>query len=117
MTEHIIDAKDKSLGRLASQIAGLLQGKEKADYAPNKSGSNRIVVKNIRLVKLTGKKTTQKLYYRHSGSPGNLRIQKYEDMFARYPERILINAVEGMLPQNRLKKERLKRLIIEKENG
>ncbi|MDD5710634.1 MAG: 50S ribosomal protein L13 [Candidatus Colwellbacteria bacterium] len=116
MTDHIIDAKDKPLGRLASQIAGLLQGKNLPDYAPHKIGGNRVIVKNIGSLKITGDKASQKVYYRHSGKPGNLRQRKFSDVFRETPERVLISAVKGMLPRNRLRNERLKLLVIEK-NG
>ncbi|MEX2054447.1 MAG: 50S ribosomal protein L13 [Candidatus Colwellbacteria bacterium] len=117
MTEHTIDAKGKPLGRIATQIATLLQDKDLPQYAPHKEGDNRVVVKNIHLVKVTGKKAEQKQYYSHSGKPGHLKIKKYADLLENTPEKILINAVKRMLPQNKLRDRRLKRLIIEKENN
>ena len=116
MADHIIDAKDKPLGRLASQIALLLQGKNSPSYVPYKTGGNRVIVKNVTQLKVTGRKASQKIYYRHSGSPGHLKQRKFQDLFRETPERVLINAVKGMLPRNKLRNERLKLLIIER-NG
>ena len=113
MTEYNIDAKGKHLGRLATEIAHLLQDKNKASYAPRLEGENKVVVKNIDKVKITGNKAATKIYYRHSGKPGNLKKEIYEDVFAKYPERVLISAVKGMLPRNKLRDRRLKRLVIE----
>ncbi|MCR4260766.1 MAG: 50S ribosomal protein L13 [Candidatus Colwellbacteria bacterium] len=118
MTNHTIDAKNKTLGRLATHIANLLQDKNLPSYAPHKEGGNKVVVKNVHLLKVTGKKATQKVYKRYSGRPGNLKEQKFVDVFSKTPERVLFNAVKGMLPKNRLLVPRLKRLVIEtKDNG
>jgi large subunit ribosomal protein L13 len=116
MTDYIIDAKNKPLGRLASQIAILLQGKNLPSYEPRKVGGNRVVVKNVEQLKVTGKKMSQKIYYRHSSKPGHLKQKKLKDAFQETPERVLSEAVRGMLPRNKLRNERLKLLIIEK-NG
>lgn len=113
MEEYTIDAKGRPLGRLATEIAQILQGKHKADFAPHKPGEDRVLVKNIDRVKLTGKKKEQKVYYRHSGRPGRLRKETYADLFERAPEEVLIHAVKGMLPRNKLRDLRLKRLTIE----
>ena len=118
MADHIIDAKNKPLGRLAAQIASLLQDKNLPSYAPHKEGGNKVVVKNVHLLKVTGKKASQKVYRRHSDRPGNLKIQKFAYVFEKTPEKVLINAVRGMLPKNKLRTPRLKRLVIEsKDNG
>ncbi|MDP3953663.1 MAG: 50S ribosomal protein L13 [bacterium] len=117
MAEHTIDAKGKPLGRIATQVATLLQDKNLPQYAPHKEGGNKVVVKNIHLVKVTGKKAEQKVYHRHSGQPGHLKTKKYADLLESAPEKILINAVKRMLPQNKLRDRRLKRLVIEKENN
>lgn len=115
--DYIIDAKNRVLGRLASEIALILQDKDKPSYDPRLSGKNRVVVKNIRLIKVTGRKEEQKIYYRHTGYIGHLKEIKFKEMFQKNPDRILRLAVRGMLPKNRLLNQRLKRLIIEKENG
>lgn len=116
MADFTIDAKGKPLGRLASEIALILQGKNSPGYEPHKVGGNRVLVKNIEKIRVTGDKTSQKTYYRHSGKPGRLRQEKYEEVFKKAPEKVLISAVRGMLPRNKLRKERLKRLIIERES-
>jgi len=95
----------------------LLQDKDLPQYAPHKEGTNKVVVKNIHLVKVTGKKAEQKVYYRHSGMPGHLKKEKYLDLMESTPEKVLINAVKRMLPQNKLRDRRLKRLIIEKQDN
>ncbi len=117
MANHTIDAKNKPLGRLATQIATLLQDKNLPSYAPHKEGTNKVVVKNVHLLKVTGKKASQKVYRRYSDRPGNLKEQKYAVLFAKSPEKILLHAVKGMLPKNRLLTPRLKRLIIETKNN
>ncbi|MBU2101509.1 50S ribosomal protein L13 [Patescibacteria group bacterium] len=116
MADFTIDVKNKPLGRVATEIAGLLQGKNSPNYEPRKVGGNRVVVKNIGDIKITGNKDVQKIYYRHSGKPGHLKKEKYEDLFDKTPEKVLINAVKGMLPRNKLRNERLKCLIIEQTN-
>lgn len=118
MANHTIDAKNKPLGRLAAQIAFLLQDKNLASYAPHKEGSNKVIVKNVHLLKVTGKKASQKIYKRHSDRPGNLKEKKFADVFSKAPEKVLLRAVRGMLPDNKLRTLRLKRLTIEiKDNG
>src|SRR3989338_7790544 len=118
MANHTIDAKNKPLGRLATQIAILLQDKNLPQYAPHKEGENKVVVKNVHLLKVTGKKASQKTYKRYSDRPGNLKVQKFAYVFEKTPEKVLFNAVRGMLPKNKLLTPRLKRLIIEtKDNG
>ncbi len=114
MTEYIIDAKDMALGRLASKIALLLQGKDKPDYEGRKIGSNKVIIKNIKSLKVSGKKADQKTYYRHTGYMGHLKETKYKEAFAKSPEWVLKHAVLGMLPKNSLQSKRIKLLIIEK---
>jgi len=114
MKDHIIDAKNQILGRLASKIALLLQDKDNPVYDPRLAGENRITVKNVHLIKVTGRKEKQKIYYHHTGYIGHLKEVKFQDMLQKDPARILKLAVKGMLPKNRLLNKRLKRLIIEK---
>ncbi len=111
---EVIDAENQTLGRLASQIAVILQGKDKSDYEPRKIGGRKVVVKNIHLIKLTSRKASQKVYYRHSGRPGHLKKTRYSDIFSRRPEWVLRHAVLGMLPKNRLRAKRIKLLTFEK---
>ncbi len=112
--EHIIDAKDQKLGRLASKIATILQGKLSAGYNPRLSGTDRVIVKNASKIVVTGRKETQKIYYRHTGYMGHLYEKPYKDAFAKSPEKVLTLAVKRMLPQNFLNQKRLNRLVIEK---
>lgn len=111
--DHIIDAQGKALGRLASQIATILQGKHKATYDPKNEGNDRVIVKNIKEVRLSGRKTSQKIYYNHTGPIGHLKERKFEDVFAKKPGWVLKHAVRLMLPKNKLSARRLKRLICE----
>ena len=112
-SEHIIDVKGQPLGRAAAKIAVLLQGKDKTDYEQRKAGDAKVIVKNIRLIKITGKKAVQKIYYSHTTQLGHLKERKYADVFERRPDWILWHAVHGMLPKNALRAKRLKNLIIE----
>ncbi len=113
MKEIILDAKNQRLGRFATKIAHLLQGKDSAEYEPRLEGENRVVVKNIKDIEITGKKAEQKIYYRHTGYMGHLREKTYQEAFAKNPAWVLQNAVEHMLPKNKLQNKRMKRLIIE----
>ncbi|MDP1718854.1 MAG: 50S ribosomal protein L13 [bacterium] len=112
--EYVIDAKNQRLGRLASQIAQILQGKMHPDYEPRNQGKDTVVVKNAGKLVVTGKKATQKIYYHHTGYMGHLREKVYQDAFEQSPEKVLVLAVKRMLPQNFLKQKRLNRLTIEK---
>lgn len=112
--EYVIDAKNQKLGRLASQIAQILQGKLHADYQPRNAGKDKVIVKNAGQIVVTGKKATQKIYYHHTGYMGHLRENVYKDAFAKSPEKVLMLAVKRMLPQNFLNQKRLNHLTIEK---
>jgi len=111
--EIIIDAKKQRLGRLASQIASVLQNKGSVDYNPRLEGGNKVIVKNVSGIEISGKKAEQKIYYHHTGYIGNLKEKTYEEAFAKDPKWVLRHAVRGMLPKNRLQSKRLKNLIIE----
>lgn len=112
--EHVIDATNQKLGRLASKIALILQGKLNADYEPRLVGQDKVVVKNAAKIAVTGKKPSQKIYYRHTGYMGHLREKNYKELFAKAPEKVLWYAVYNMLPKNFLRQKRLNRLVIEK---
>ena len=114
MKEHVIDAKGKKLGRLASEIAVILQGKKNVSYEPRLAGSDRVVVKNAGRIEVTGKKMEQKKYYKHAGPLGHLKERILGEKFEKDPAWVLRNAVRLMLPKNRLQKPRLNRLVIEK---
>lgn len=110
---HIIDAEGKVLGRLATEVAVLLRGKNKIGFTFNEDHGDKVIVKNAAKVALTGNKATQKKYYRHSQYPGSLREITYEEMKQTHPERIIQHAVRNMLPNNRLRPSWMKRLVIE----
>ena len=113
MEKYVIDAKGETLGRVATKVAHILQSKDSASYAPHKLGDRKVVIKNADLVKVSGKKADQKIYYRHSGMPGHLKKTTYKAAFARNPEWVLRHAVFGMLPKNKLRSKRLAQLIFE----
>lgn len=112
--EHTIDAKNKRLGRVASEIAVILQGKKHASYAPHKVGEDSVVVKNASLITVSGGKEKKKIYYKHTGYMGHLREKTFEQRFAKSPEKVLREAVENMLPRNFIRAKRLNMLKIEK---
>ncbi|MDY6939330.1 MAG: 50S ribosomal protein L13 [Cyanobacteriota bacterium] len=99
---YVIDATDKRLGRLASEIAQILRGKNKPTYTPHMDTGDFAIVINAEKVQVTGKKRSQKLYRRHSGRPGGMKVETFEKLQARIPERIVEKAVKGMLPKNAL---------------
>jgi large subunit ribosomal protein L13 len=108
----VIDATDKTLGRIATRVANLLMGKHKPIYAPHIDTGDYVVVINAAKVKVTGKKAEQKIYYRHSGYPGGLKSQRFEELFGKDPVRVMEFAVKGMLPHNRLGRAMFKKLKI-----
>ncbi len=110
---HTIDANGKVLGRLATEIATLLRGKNKVGFTFNQDHGDRVVIKNAEKIVLTGNKATQKMYYRHSGYPGGLREITYAEMNKLHPDRVIRFAVQNMLPRNRLRTGWMKKLIIE----
>jgi large subunit ribosomal protein L13 len=108
----IIDAKDVVLGRLASKVAHILKGKHKPSYSPHYDVGDFIIVLNADKVKLTGKKMEQKTYFRHSGYPGGEIITPVRLVLQRHPERVIENAVKGMLPKNSLGRKMIKKLKV-----
>lgn len=110
---HTIDAKGRVLGRLATQIAGLLRGKQRPDFAPNKDMGDVVIVKNVDKIRVTGKKYTDKIYYRHTGYLGGLKQVNYKKIFENNPSEVLKKAVYGMLPKNKLRDRQIKRLKFE----
>ncbi len=109
---HLIDVRDKTLGRVASEIAQLLMGKGKAYFVRNLDCGDYVVIVNAKNVKVTGKKEEQKNYYRHSGYPGGFKSETLKELRIRKPEDIITHAVKGMLPQNRLRDRMLTRLFV-----
>jgi len=108
----LVDAEDVVLGRLATRIADILRGKDKPLYTPFFDTGDFVVVVNADKVKLTGNKETQKMYYRHSGYMGGIKETSYLRMKATHPERIIMQAVRGMLPKNKLNRKILKKLKV-----
>ena len=109
---HVVDATDKVLGRLASQIAQVLKGKHRPTYAPHMDMGDHVVVVNVEKIRVTGSKADKKVYHRHTGYPGGLRTTSFERMMEDHPDRILKKAVWGMLPNNRLGRQLLKKLRV-----
>ena len=109
---HLVDAKDKVLGRLAMKIASILSGKNKAQYSPNADLGDFVVVVNAEKVKVTGNKFSQKNYYHHTGYPGGLKTKSFEKMQEDSPEKIIEKAVKGMLPKNKLANQIIKKLKV-----
>ena len=108
----VVDADGKTLGRLASEIARRLRGKHKPEYTPHVDTGDYIVVINAEKVRVTGAKTTDKIYYRHTGYPGGIKSRTFEQMRGTHPERIIEIAVKGMLPRNPLGRAMLKKLKV-----
>jgi large subunit ribosomal protein L13 len=109
---YVVDAEAKTLGRLATQIADVLRGKDKPAYTPHVDTGDFVIVVNAEKVRVTGQKLDQKIYYRHSGYPGGLRTRTLREQLARRPEEVLRKAVKGMLPKNKLAAAQLRKLKI-----
>ena len=108
----LLDAANQTLGRLASDIATRLRGKNKPEFTPHADTGDFVIVVNVEQVKVTGNKSQDKIYYRHSGYTGNLKAQNFNELIARQPERVLRLAVHGMLPKGPLGRKMLKKLKI-----
>ena len=109
---YVVDAEGQTLGRLATEIARILRGKNKPQYTPHVDTGDFVVVVNAEKVVVTGRKAEQKVYYRHTGYPGGLRETSYEVMLGRKPTEILRKAVRGMMPKTRLGRQQLRKLKI-----
>ena len=109
---HVIDAKDKTLGRLSSEIATLLQGKHKPIYVPHLNTGDYVVVINAEKVRVTGRKLEQKMYYRHSGYHGGLKERTLSQVLEKSPTRVIQQSVKGMLPKSALGRRMLGRLKL-----
>lgn len=108
----LVNAEGKTLGRLATQIATLLRGKHKAFFAPHVDCGDFVIVVNAEKVALSGKKHTDKMYYRHTGYPGGLKTARAEEMLTRKPTALVYEAVKGMMPKNALNRRSLNKLKI-----
>lgn len=109
---YLIDAEDKVLGKLASKVAAILRGKHKPVFTPHVDTGDFVVVINAEKIHLTGRKLVSKLYYRHSGYPGGLKVMSAEEMLKKKPGNLIKLAVKGMLPKNRLGKKQLTKLKV-----
>ena len=112
LQEIKIDAKNKILGRVATQIASLLRGKDLGDFVPYKIPDRKIIIENTDKIKFSGQKTEQKIYYRYTGYPGGIKQEKLADLMKRDYKEVMKKAVNRMLPNNKLRKEMMKNLII-----
>ena len=109
---YVVDATDKVLGRLASEIAQILRGKRKPEYAPHADVGDHVIVINAEKIKVTGAKAENKVYHRHTGYAGGLRTTPYSRMIERHPDRVIRKAVQGMLPHTRLGRTQIKKLRV-----
>lgn len=117
MADYTIDCKGKSLGRVASDVALILQGKKDPSYDPRLMGNDRAIIKNVDSLKVTGKKKESKVYYSHTTQIGHLKRESYSKIVEKHGKKeILSRAVLSMLPKNKLRKERMKQMIFESNN-
>ena len=109
---YLVDATDKTLGRLSTEIANRLRGKHKPEYTPHVDAGDYIVVVNAEKVKVTGNKSTEKVYHHHTGYPGGIKSISFAKLIDRAPERIIEKAVKGMMPKNKLSRSMMTKLKI-----
>lgn len=108
----VVDATDKTLGRLATEVASVLRGKHKPIYTPHVDCGDYVIVINAEKIKLTGKKWDQKMYYSHSGYNGGLKETKAKDVMAKFPTRMVEKAIKGMLPKTSLGRDMYRKLFV-----
>jgi len=111
---YLVDAENQTLGRLATEVASVLRGKNKAYFTPHLDTGDFVVVINAEKIQVSGKKSEQKLYRRHSGRPGGMKVEKFNALQARIPERIVEQAIKGMLPHNALGRQLFRKLKVYK---
>ncbi|MEK4197932.1 50S ribosomal protein L13 [Cytobacillus sp. FSL K6-0265] len=109
---YVVDAEGKTLGRLASEVASILRGKHKPTFTPHVDTGDHVIILNASKIELTGKKLTDKIYYRHSMHPGGLKTRTANEMRTNYPESMLELAIKGMLPKNSLGRQMFKKLHV-----
>ena len=109
---YVIDATDQRLGRLACEVAKILRGKNKPTYTPHMDTGDFVIIINADKVVVTGRKSTQKLYRRHSGRPGGMKVETFDKLQQRIPERIVEKAIKGMLPKNALGRQLFTKLKV-----
>ena len=108
----LLDAKDETLGRLSSKIASILMGKNKAQYTPHNDLGDYVVVVNAEKIRVTGNKDIQKKYYKHTGYPGGLKSSTFSEIIEKDPENLILKAVRGMLPKNKLSNSMISKLKV-----
>jgi large subunit ribosomal protein L13 len=108
----LIDATNLTLGRLATKVSLLLCGKTNPSYTPGVDNGNYVIIINAEKIKVSGKKESQKLYYRHSGRPGGLKIESFSNLLERFPEKIIEKSIRGMLPKTSLGRQYFRRLKV-----
>ncbi len=113
---YVADASNQVLGRFSTEIANVLRGKNKPSFTPHMDCGDFVVVTHAKKVRLTGKKWTDKIYYRHSGHVGGLKSQSAKDVLSKFPERLVYEAVKGMLPPGKLSRSVIKKLKIYPED-
>ena len=111
---YLVDAENQTLGRLATEVASVLRGKNKASYTPHLDTGDFVVVVNADKVRVSGSKPQQKLYRRHSGRPGGMKVETFAHLQERLPERIVEKAIKGMLPHNALGRQMFRKLKVYK---
>ena len=109
---YILDCTGKKLGRLSVKVANILRGKNKPEYTPNSDVGDFVILLNAKKIEVTGKKATDKIYYRHSGFPGGIKQISFQDQMEKNPEKVIRDAVKGMLPKNRLNRQIIKKLKV-----
>lgn len=117
MTTQKIDAKNKSLGRLAAEAAKILRGKNKVEFQPHLDNGDEVIIENTDKIRITGNKLKDKIYYHHSGYPGGLKEETLEKIMKRDSREVVRRAVYGMLPKNRLRDRLIKKLKLHKEKA
>lgn len=109
---YVVDAEGKTLGRLATQVAAILRGKHKPTYTPHIDNGDYVVIVNAEKIHLTGKKWSGKKYYKHSGHYSGLTVRTAQEVMDRFPTRMVEEAIQGMLPHNRLGRQIAKKLFV-----
>ena len=110
----LVDAENQTLGRLATEVASVLRGKTNPNFTPHLDTGDFVIVVNAEKIKVTGKKAEQKLYRKHSGRPGGMKVESFNSLQARIPERIVEKAIKGMLPHNSLGRQLFRKLKVYK---
>ncbi len=111
---YLVDAENQTLGRLATEVASVLRGKTKPTFTPHLDTGDFVVIINAEKIRVSGKKPQQKLYRRHSGRPGGMKVESFNDLQSRIPERIIEKAIKGMLPHNSLGRQLFRKLKVYK---